>query len=161
MEKKIAIWLKTFAWPNASQDGGDGRKPQHEPDAACRDGARDARPGVRGEFISEQVFRASFVSVRGPMPTANRELRQTCAPADEADQTGPEHDQGEGHVQEEDADERRGGETQHDLVLECALADPAHSLDHDGKHGGFEPEEQRRNESNPPVSGVDDAERKN
>ena len=107
------------------------------------------------------VFRASFVSIRRLMPAANRELRQACAPADEADQTGPEHDQRERHVQEKNADERRGGKTQHDLVLERALADTAHGLDHDGKHGGFESEEQRRNESNPPIRGVDDAEREN
>jgi hypothetical protein len=56
------------------------------------------------------------------------------ASPDEADQTGQKHDQGEGHLEEENADERGSGKGDHERVLECTLADAEHGFDHHGQH---------------------------
>ena len=44
-------------------------------------------------------------------------------------------------------------------LLERAFADANHRLDHDGEHGGFQAEEQRRDEADVAVHRVDVAQR--
>jgi hypothetical protein len=61
--------------------------------------------------------------------------------------------------EEEDADERGGGEPHHHVVLERALADPEHRLEHDRQHRGLETKEQRDDHRHLAIAGVDVAER--
>ena len=65
---------------------------------------------------------------------------------------------GNGTPRKKIADER-GGDPDHDLVLERTLADPDHRLEHDREHGGLQAEEERLDDPDLPEGGVDEGER--
>src|SRR4029079_19089948 len=79
--------------------------------------------------------------------------------ADKPDQYGAEDDNGEGHAEEEDAEEGRAGEGDHDVVLQCALSHAHHGLNDNGEDGGLQPEEQRGDNADLAIGGIDVAER--
>ena len=66
---------------------------------------------------------------------------------------------GKRHVQKEDADEGGGGQRDQRSVLERALADADHRLDHDRQHRRLQAEEQRRDDRHVAAGGIDVAQR--
>ena len=88
---------------------------------------------------SRTASAAPAVPARG---VAARNRSGRSRPPIRPDERGGEHDQRERNGEEEDGDEGEAGEHHHGAVLERALADPEHGLDHDREHGGLEPEEQ-------------------
>jgi hypothetical protein len=121
--------------------------------------ARKARTTVGRKGVSEEIPRKrAGLPLSRTMPTAYLELGKRRPAADEADQAGTQDDDGERHVKEEDAYERRRGKPAHHVVLERALADPDHRLEDDGKHRRLQAKKQRRDDPYFAEGGVDHAE---
>jgi hypothetical protein len=75
----------------------------------------------------------------------------------EPGETRKQDDQGEGRLEQEDRDERGGGNADHRLVLQRPSADARHGLEHDREHGGFPAEERRLHHAHLAEGGVDQA----
>jgi hypothetical protein len=110
---------------------------------------------VRGQFIAQETVDQGG-RFRRSVAAADRE----GGPAAEvADQPRAQHDHGKRDVEEEYPHEGCSGETLHDPVFQCPLADAHDGLDHDGEHCRLEAEEQRRHETHVTEGRVDVAER--
>ena len=90
---------------------------------------------------------------------AGQERRHAGTTAEIADQAGNQDDDRKRHVVEEQGDEGRRRQAAHGVVLERALADPQHRLDHDHQHGGLQAEEQALHDGDLAEQHVDPAER--
>ena len=66
---------------------------------------------------------------------------------------------GNGTLKKKIAMKAIGGERDHDPVAQRALADADHGLDHDRQHRGLQSEEQRLDEADIAVGGIDVAQR--
>ena len=106
---------------------------------------------MRGQFIAQETVDQGG-RFRRSVAAADRE----GGPAAEvADQPRAQHDHGKRDVEEEYPHEGCSGETLHDPVFQCPLADAHDGLDHDGEHCRLEAEEQRRHETGIAERGVD------
>lgn len=128
---------------------GQGREPKAEPD-----GQRAQRGADRGRRDG------AFLDLLRGAATEHGEAARVDPAADQADQPGAEHDQGEGRTQGEHGHEGRRRQSDHGAVLQDAAADAQQRLDHDGEHRGLHAEEQRRHQRRLAVGGVQPSERK-
>ena len=86
------------------------------------------------------------------------ELRPAGSCSCEADDAGGDDDQRKRRTEEEDRDERERRDGDHDSIAQRPFAHAEHCLDHDGKHRGFQAEEQGLDEADVAVHRVDVAE---
>ncbi len=87
------------------------------------------------------------------------ERAQARTAAEEPDHPGPQHDQRERQVEQEDRGEGRRRDADHDAVLQRLGAYPDHRLKDDGEHRRLEAEEQRRHQRDVAQARIDPAQR--
>src|SRR5262245_24709950 len=93
----------------------------------------------------------------GSMSTAALEPGQASGAAGKSDNRVAEKDEGEGQGKGEDADEGGGGDGDETGAFESAPADANDGLEHHGKHGRLEAEEQRLDDTDLPKDDIDGA----
>ena len=77
----------------------------------------------------------------------------------ETNDAGRGDDQGERQVEDEDADERGSGQSQHGAIAQRSLADTHHGFQHDGQDRGLQSEELGLDRADIAVKRVDPAQR--
>ena len=90
-----------------------------------------------------------------------REFRPAALGPEIADHAGTDNDDRKGHVEKEDRHERDRRQSYHDPIAQRPFSDADHGLNDDREHRGFQSKEQRLDEADLAIGGVDVAQAHN
>src|ERR1700712_3627572 len=107
-----------------------------------------------GQFLAEQAVDNGRLLAAAAMFDRG-EFRPAAAGAEIPDHAGGDDDDREGDVEKEDRDKGDAGQRDQDPVAQGAFADAHDGLQYDGQHRRLQPEEQRLDEADIAIGGVD------